>query len=60
MSFVEFDKVKNKKIPCVHCGKKAATRVILTSPGIEFRGDGFYSTDNKKDSEHKVVELTNQ
>lgn len=50
MTFEEFDIEKNKQSKCVHCGKKSATRVIQTSPMIEFKGEGFYSTDNSKES----------
>lgn len=50
MTFEEFDKEKNKKSKCIHCGKKSATRVIQTSPTIEFKGSGFFSTDNPKEN----------
>jgi predicted nucleic acid-binding Zn ribbon protein len=56
MSFEEFDKEKNKKSKCVHCGKKTATRIIQSSPKIEFVGDGFYINDSKMD-EHKTMRI---
>ena len=49
MTFEEFDKNKDKKVKCVHCGKKTATRIILTSPKIEFKGDDFYINYSKKE-----------
>ena len=48
MTFEEFDENKNKKMKCVHCGKKTATRIILTSPKIEFKGSGFFVNDSKE------------
>ena len=51
MTFKEFDKLKDNKLKCVHCGKKKATRVVLSSPTIEFVGEGFYSNDKDNKNE---------
>jgi predicted nucleic acid-binding Zn ribbon protein len=48
MTFEEFDKEKNKKLKCIHCGKKNAFRVVLSSPNVKFVGEGFYSNDSKE------------
>lgn len=53
MTFEEFDKEKNGKLKCIHCGKKSATRVIQTSPTIEFVGKGFYVNDSKENNDVK-------
>lgn len=33
---------------CPNCGKKAKKLEIPSSFGMQFKGKGFYSTDNKK------------
>jgi putative FmdB family regulatory protein len=48
--FDQFAVVGTKSLMCPVCGR-AAEKTIVSVP-IVFKGDGFYSTDNKKSSEN--------
>lgn len=40
--------IEPPKVPCPKCKSKKTRKVINSAPQIQFKGKGFYSTDNKK------------
>ena len=54
MTISEYIRDMGKTVICPKCGKRVLpTRLISTSPAILYKGDGFYSTDNRRKGDNE-------